>query len=1477
MTCIAIALLLIGCGDSLEQTITQAQIASKHGKNDKALDFANEALESEPNNTDALKIKAISLMNLKRFDQANQTIDAFEKHGGKNKLADELRMKVQNYQLVAIFSKQKYHQDPDKVKEINRLVASIVSLSQKTAKDNTDKSQAVTALMLKYNAYLYDLNLQRDLARSLATKQTLTSDSEQAAAYDQAIKKLTVKIKALYGKQKATLQDALAIEPLDSTVYPIYIRFLVEQKDLNAIRDQAQALVKKDTIPSAVGAIISKYVIYLPHKIIPGKVSLALAKDILGKVKDKKHIDPKIVLAEIALFEGKFDQAKKIISPLMTKIKGQKLQSLNKLMARTLFGLKEYDHAYQYSKKLAAKLKYDFSIQRLHALILIQRGDKTNAKSIFRNILTLTGYKDPLSISELIKILEPDARKIEISKFISANPHSDLSLSLQYNQLRSENDHQGIQELATQIASQKIQNPNIAMTLATCYLYLGETEKAAGVARNTIKKWPSLILGYSKLVEIHLQNKQYDRALTIIEQIEKQLPEQAKMVKSLRSRLLLFKGQVDQANDVLADAIKKSPNDVNLRIQYAKTLKRLQNLQSAVDQAQYALQLEPKNPQAHMLLYQMYITLGKEIQAKKHLELINTDNIPKNKRVAWLAQKKFNLGQISQVKTMCLNEIKSGNPDPSLRLLLAKAYQSEKNHADAVKVINTLLSFSPKNWYYWQKFAEALILYGDYNFAQNEFDKIHTKSNDIYLRITAGQVYYKFQKYNQVVRTLKKLLPKLVKIRHPKALIATQIVADSYARLKEFKKIQGLFTPFVDEHFFEAEALFRNTVYGVTQNGVKKTIEQLQRVLKIDNGKQFALQVATIKYLINLRANDVALKWMKQWHNDKPSNMRYANMLANTYVNQGQIQDAIQVMERCAQADKTNHLAQFNLADLYIKIHQYPQAQEILNTTAKASQILKIQSLFRLGRMYDNIGLRKRAAEIYQSINQGEKSKDPRILFASAQAYASIGEIDKAKVLFQTIPSYAKQFGSAQLALAQIDEHQGKLDKAKERLIKLTQNIQVSDIARKALFQLNYKNADEDALLKTAAQWLNKKNILPRERIYWLGLKLSIELKNKKYDQALAIIDQQLKLFPDAANALSLKMLILASQGKIDLAKSTYDTLSDDNQSKYNYLFHALYKKDINYMTGKLNPVMGYYIWMSRAKTDKAIDSAKQVKHQFLLFTSDMQKEAAYVKPRAQAKKESYQMVLYAMIAKDLQQKHLANLFIDKAVALDSKLLTPSLLKMQIMALTHIPTKPWVDHLIKEFPESAATIAYRAYLLANADQYPQAILMQKKLLTIDTDNEYAMKLLASMYLTAGQTDNAIKQYKTMLILKTPLAIAAMNDWAYLVAEHQPDRLDEALKFAQTAVNKFPQNHTLRDTLGWIQYKKGHYTQALKNLQQALATLKNNPSVQYHIGATYAKLKQNQWAMLHLRKVIADPKADKKEKTDAQKILNNLGR
>ena len=89
-------------------------------------------------------------------------------------------------------------------------------------------------------------------------------------------------------------------------------------------------------------------------------------------------------------------------------------------------------------------------------------------------------------------------------------------------------------------------------------------------------------------------------------------------------------------------------------------------------------------------------------------------------------------------------------------------------------------------------------------------------------------------------------------------------------------------------------------------------------------------------------------------------------------------------------------------------------------------------------------------------------------------------------------------------------------------------------------------------------------------------------------------------------------------------------------------------------------------------------------------------------------------------------------------------------------------------------------------------------------------------------------------------------------------------LDEAETMIRRALESEPNNASYIDSLGWVEFRKGQFGQALNDLLRAAkAAEREDPIVFEHIGDTYLKLNRTREALEAWQKALAlDPKNKK---------------
>jgi tetratricopeptide (TPR) repeat protein len=143
--------------------------------------------------------------------------------------------------------------------------------------------------------------------------------------------------------------------------------------------------------------------------------------------------------------------------------------------------------------------------------------------------------------------------------------------------------------------------------------------------------------------------------------------------------------------------------------------------------------------------------------------------------------------------------------------------------------------------------------------------------------------------------------------------------------------------------------------------------------------------------------------------------------------------------------------------------------------------------------------------------------------------------------------------------------------------------------------------------------------------------------------------------------------------------------------------------------------------------------------------------------------------------------------------------------------------------------------------------------------------------VGQIYERKGDISNARTSYENAVAANGD-NVMAKNNLAWLYAEHGGN-VDVALKLAEEAKEKAPNDPGIADTLGWIYVKKGSYQAAVENLKDSANKEPNNASYLYHLGTAYYKLGRNEEARKELEAALKVPNFD--DAADARKILQQI--
>lgn len=160
-------------------------------------------------------------------------------------------------------------------------------------------------------------------------------------------------------------------------------------------------------------------------------------------------------------------------------------------------------------------------------------------------------------------------------------------------------------------------------------------------------------------------------------------------------------------------------------------------------------------------------------------------------------------------------------------------------------------------------------------------------------------------------------------------------------------------------------------------------------------------------------------------------------------------------------------------------------------------------------------------------------------------------------------------------------------------------------------------------------------------------------------------------------------------------------------------------------------------------------------------------------------------------------------------------------------------------------------------------RYQKALDLQPKLVALST-------MIGNLYLSKKDLGTARKYYTQALEADPNFAIANANmAW---VDALQGKNLDVALGRAQKAKALLPDLPSITDTLAWVMYKRGNYSQAVPLLQDCIQKVPNSSQFHYHLGLTLIAAGQKAKGREQLESALRLKQLDNTDAREAQQVL-----
>jgi putative PEP-CTERM system TPR-repeat lipoprotein len=458
------------------------------------------------------------------------------------------------------------------------------------------------------------------------------------------------------------------------------------------------------------------------------------------------------------------------------------------------------------------------------------------------------------------------------------------------------------------------------------------------------------------------------------------------------------------------------------------------------------------------------------------------------------------------------------------------------------------------------------------------------------------------------------------------------------------------------------------------------------------------------------------------------------------------------------------------------------------------------------------------------------KPDNPIAYNLSGLAYLSKGDLVNAGERFKKALAVDPSFTTAELNLARIDVASNAIDDAEARYKRVLQNSPKHLGAMLGLAALAERRND----LAEAARWLEAAQEADPTATQPGLLLVRLHITRTDYAKALTVATDLSGRFPK--NDAVVQMLARAQTlgGQVDTAIRTFDQLTAANPK---------------------DPLLHYLAGGAKWKAGNQAVAAESFRKAIALKPDFVDARVALASVLLEARNYNKAIEVARGLQKDYPKSPLG---FRLAGTIQSQ---AGQTKEAIASL----------EAAMKLADDSATARQLADAYMKAGLGTNAIDLLKDWVGKHQDDRAAIASLAVQYQAAGQDAEAVKLYEQLYEGEKTNHVL-LNNMAWIYHKMGDPRAED---IARQAYEADPNRPEVADTYGWILFNAGHKERGLSMLQQAYLAYPSQTEIGYHVAVALSTMGRADEAVQILRKILRDQPAFP-QASEAQELLKKLG-
>jgi tetratricopeptide (TPR) repeat protein len=429
-----------------------------------------------------------------------------------------------------------------------------------------------------------------------------------------------------------------------------------------------------------------------------------------------------------------------------------------------------------------------------------------------------------------------------------------------------------------------------------------------------------------------------------------------------------------------------------------------------------------------------------------------------------------------------------------------------------------------------------------------------------------------------------------------------------------------------------------------------------------------------------------------------------------------------------------------------------------------------------------------------------------------------------------------------------------------------------------------------------------------------------LALKDKKYDEALSLLENVFSRDPEYVDGHRLEGYVLLAKGDtkkaVEVLERLDQTYPDTSLIKYELAQAYLKNNNLNQAKAALDQVIsanpnyadailllaennlrsGHSEAVIEPLT-RLLNRNPELKPAALLLAAaygslDRFDDAAVVvgEQAKLAPRDPQAQMALGLTLRQAKRNDEARQAFEKAAELAPDSLWPveQLVELDLLEKHFDAARQRIRRRFQKMPDSPAAHFFEGKILAAEEKWDLAEPELQKALQLDPNLSNAYDLLVQTYLATNRLPLAVSQLQAELakkpndatgLMTLALAYERMKDFPKArdtyerllsiepnsvsalnnlayLYTEQLNDLNKAYDLARKARDLRANDPSIGDTLGWVLYKRGEFQQALTTLQESAEKAADNPEIQFHLGMTAYMIGQTDIARAALQKAAS---------------------